>query len=319
MWGKSKKLVVLLDLLVVDIVLKERKEIFEAHGAEIAFRAVPWRQRAGLHVAVAYHYHVRDLLHLGVAYLAARLLVSLVHFHTVAEGLELLLDAVRVPVGPVRNRQYLYLHRRQPHQSYMISMNELSNHDHSRFLTRTNRMVGRTASLGPEKASENVNKAVFKEAVVMQFTWPGAPTIYYGDEAGVCGFTDPDNRRTYPWGSEDKELIAFHRDIIKMHNENQVFRTGSYKPLYSEHNILSYARFTREDSAVVIINNSEDEKRVRISLVEAGFSYDDDVEQIMVTFENGYSTDKLGYHLKNGWLDIGLRKTSAVVLRRLRW
>lgn len=208
---------------------------------------------------------------------------------------------------------------RMGHQSFMISMNELSNHDHSRFLTRTNRMVGRTASLGPERASENVNKAVFKEAVVMQFTWPGAPTIYYGDEAGVCGFTDPDNRRTYPWGNEDKELIEFHKDIIKMHNENKVFRVGSYKPLYSEHNIISYARFTREDSAVVIINNSEDEKRVRISLVEAGFSYDDDVEQIMVTFENGYSTDKLGYHLKNGWLDIGLRKTSAVVLRRLRW
>ena len=34
----------------------------------------------------------------------------------------------------------------------------------------------------------------------MQMTWPGAPTIYYGDEAGVCGWTDPDSRRTYPWG-----------------------------------------------------------------------------------------------------------------------
>ena len=49
--------------------------------------------------------------------------------------------------------------------------------------------------------------AVMREAVVMQMTWPGAPTVYYGDEAGVCGFTDPDNRRTYPWGHEDQELI----------------------------------------------------------------------------------------------------------------
>lgn len=54
-----------------------------------------------------------------------------------------------------------------------------------------------------------------REAVVMQMTWPGAPTVYYGDEAGVCGFTDPDNRRTYPWGHEDQELIAFHREMIR--------------------------------------------------------------------------------------------------------
>ena len=52
---------------------------------------------------------------------------------------------------------------------------------------------GRVADLGPDAANQNVNKAVFMEAVVIQMTWPGAPTIYYGDEAGVCGFTDPDN------------------------------------------------------------------------------------------------------------------------------
>ena len=76
--------------------------------------------------------------------------------------------------------------------------------------------MGRVRELGSEAAERNVNKAVLREAVVMQMTWPGAPTIYYGDEAGVCGFTDPDNRRTYPWGREDKELIQFHKDMIKM-------------------------------------------------------------------------------------------------------
>ena len=43
-----------------------------------------------------------------------------------------------------------------------------------------------------------------REAVTVQMTWVGAPTVYYGDEAGVCGFTDPDNRRTYPWGRRNK-------------------------------------------------------------------------------------------------------------------
>ena len=90
-------------------------------------------------------------------------------------------------------------------------MNELSNHDHSRFLTRTNRKVGRMNTLGPDAAGEGVNKAVMREAVLIQMTWPGARTIYYGDEAGLCGFTDPDNRRTYPWGREDQDLIAYQR------------------------------------------------------------------------------------------------------------
>ena len=62
--------------------------------------------------------------------------------------------------------------------SLQVSMNELSNHDHSRFLTRTNHRVGRVQELGAEAANENVNVAVMREAVVMQMTWPGAPTVY---------------------------------------------------------------------------------------------------------------------------------------------
>ena len=122
------------------------------------------------------------------------------------------------------------------------AMNELSNHDHSRFLTRTNHRVGRISYAGPEAASEGVNPAVMREAVVMQMTWPGAPTVYYGDEAGVCGFTDPDNRRTYPWGHEDQELIAFHREMIRIHKRYPVFREGSVQMLEWRENVLAYAR-----------------------------------------------------------------------------
>ena len=86
-----------------------------------------------------------------------------------------------------------YWNENMPPQPMFISMNELSNHDHSRFLTRTNHKVGRVNTLGSAAAEEGVNKAVMREAAAVQFTWPGAPTIYYGDEAGLCGFTDPDD------------------------------------------------------------------------------------------------------------------------------
>ena len=185
-------------------------------------------------------------------------------------------------------------------QAYAISMNELSNHDHSRFLTRTNRTVGRVAYAGAEAANANINKYVFMEAVVIQMTWPGAPTIYYGDEAGVCGWTDPDNRRTYPWGHEDKELIAF-------------------KSLLAQYNLIAYGRFTDDDAVIVIVNNSEDERRVKIQAWETGLTDKDDVEQVMVTYDGGFSTERLGYSLPGGCLEIGLRKTSAVVLRKMKW
>ena len=96
--------------------------------------------------------------------------------------------------------------------SLLVAMNELSNHDHSRFMTRTNGNVGRVGYAGPEAAEKYINKGIMKEAVVIQMTWPGAPTLYYGDEAGVYGYNDPYNRKTYPWGSEDKGLLS-HYDV----------------------------------------------------------------------------------------------------------
>jgi alpha-glucosidase len=202
-------------------------------------------------------------------------------------------------------------------QAVDTAMNELSNHDHSRFLTRTNHIVGRTASVGPEKASEGVDRSVFMEAVVVQMTWMGAPTIYYGDEAGVCGWTDPDNRRTYPWGHEDKELIRFHQDVIKLHKEHRVFATGSYKPLLAEYNLIAYGRFNQDEAIVVVVNNSDDERRAAIPVWEIGVSSKTDMEQIFATYDGGYSTQKLDYSVNDGWITIGLRRQSAIVLSKI--
>ncbi|MFR5730855.1 MAG: alpha-amylase family glycosyl hydrolase [Clostridium sp.] len=102
---------------------------------------------------------------------------------------------------------YYHMSRMQT-QSVLVAMNQLSNHDHSRFLTRTNQIVGRIGTAGAKMAEFGINYGIFREAIMVQMTWPGAPTLYYGDEAGVCGWTDPDNRRTYPWGFEDFELIS---------------------------------------------------------------------------------------------------------------
>ena len=198
-------------------------------------------------------------------------------------------------------------------QPMSISMNELSNHDHSRFLTRTNRMVGRTASMGPEMASHNINKAVFMEAVVMQMTWPGAPTVYYGDEAGLCGWTDPDNRRTYPWGHEDMQLIDFHKEIIAIHKASPALMRGCYKFLHGDYNILSYCRFYDDDSAVVVVNNNDSEKIIRVEVWQAEVLDDDKLERVMLTDSTGHNSEKVMYEPEAGILTVTMPAFSAAV------
>lgn len=195
-----------------------------------------------------------------------------------------------------------------------ISMNELSNHDHSRFLTRTNRIVGRTQSRGPKAAEENVNKAVFREAVVIQMTWPGAPTIYYGDEAGLCGWTDPDNRRTYPWGNEDMELINFHKAVIQIHKETPALVDGSYKSLYGEYNVVVYGRFKEDSKAVAFINNNDVEKTVEIDVWEIGLANGETLRRAMCSGRDGYRCDNEVFTVSSGKIRITLEPLSGTIL-----
>lgn len=201
--------------------------------------------------------------------------------------------------------------------SLQVAMNELSNHDHSRFLTRTNRKVGRTNTLGPEAANENVNKGVFREAVVMQMTWPGAPTIYYGDEAGVCGWTDPDNRRTYPWGHEDMELIRFHQDIIKIHKKSSALKTGSLKMIYGSHKVLAYGRFDADEKYVICINNNYEDVEVDIPVWQLGIFNGIMLGRMIETSEEGYTMEPATYEVKKNVLHISLHKISGLVLKAL--
>lgn len=197
--------------------------------------------------------------------------------------------------------------------SLMVAMNELSNHDHSRFLTRTNRKVGRVSHYGHAAAEQNVNEAVMREAVVMQMTWLGAPTVYYGDEAGVCGFTDPDNRRSYPWGKENQELIAFHKEAIRMHKESTALRTGSLEFLYGRREVMAYCRFDDTESVVVVINNGA-EKEVHIPVWRADIPMCEEMEQLLYSDENGFTTECKAHYVMNGEVSLQLGEHAAIVL-----
>ena len=199
--------------------------------------------------------------------------------------------------------------------SLHCAMNQLSNHDHSRFLTRTNHKVGRAAQLGVEAASWDINIPLYKIAVLMQMTWPGAPTLYYGDEAGVCGFTDPDNRRTYPWGRENRPLLDYHRDAIMVHKCSSALRRGSFKFLARGRDFVSYCRFNRVEKYVIAANVGANTLEVDIPVYLAEVT-DGDMIQAIVTNETGYSIMPTKHQVKDGSLHLTLTPYSAVVLKR---
>ncbi len=208
-------------------------------------------------------------------------------------------------------------HMRSLHMSALYTaMNELSNHDHSRFLTRTNRKVGRVSYAGAAAASQGINPAVMREAVVLQMTWPGAPTVYYGDEAGVCGFTDPDNRRTYPWGKEDQQMLDFHRSMIKLHKEYEVIRKGSLNFLWNDYQGLSYGRFSDNEQMIVILNNLAEDREIEVEVWQTGISRQEDtvLERVMLTYRAGYTEEKDSYIARGGVVRLNVPGYGAVIL-----
>lgn len=202
--------------------------------------------------------------------------------------------------------------------SLQVAMNELSNHDHSRFLTRTNHIAGRVEQLGYKAAEEGINEAVFCEAVAVQMTWVGAPTVYYGDEVGVVGFTDPDNRRTFPWGNENQRLLNFHKEMIRIHKEQEILRTGSIKMLTWANNVLAYGRFQDDEQIVVILNNSKELKEITVPVWLAEVPQNTRMCRLMYTYEEGFTTEYDEYIVQDGEVVVNMGRHSVLILKTLK-
>ncbi len=156
-----------------------------------------------------------------------------------------------------------------PMNSKHIALNQLSNHDHSRWMTRTTKNIGRSSFLGHELADKNKDIDIFKMGLIMMFTLPGSPGLYYGDEIGLTGFTDPDNRRTMPWDNfseENKEILNFTKKLIKIYKENPVLKKSSFTFLKNEGGYLSYALWDKNEKYVVIVNREEKEIKIKIPI-----------------------------------------------------
>ena len=207
----------------------------------------------------------------------------------------------------------LYAKARMPMPAYMCSMNELSNHDHSRFLTRTNMKVGRLHTVGSKAANEGVDVSVFRQAVIMQMTLQGAPTVYYGDEVGVCGWTDPDNRRSFPWGKEDWNILEFHKYAINLHKRHKSLRYGSLIPILGEKDLIAYIRAVKDEQILVVIYTGSEEIEVDIPVWLMGLKNKDSLVRVMLSDETSYNVGEYAIEVKGISAKLKLKKNTAAM------
>ncbi len=207
--------------------------------------------------------------------------------------------------------------QRLPIQSGMVAMNQLSNHDHSRFLTRTNQKTGRLHTDGAELAGDGVQKAVLREAVLFQMTWLGAATIYYGDEAGLVGWTDPDNRRTYPWGTEDLDLIAYHKALIAIRKKSSALRMGATKIFDTANGVLAYGRFDRTEKMIVLCNNTNEKIKCNLPVWTIGVAMQGHLQMQIQTTQKGFSTQNQMLDVIDGIATVTMPAKSAMIWKEV--
>ncbi len=112
----------------------------------------------------------------------------------------------------------------------------------------------------------------------------------------MCGWTDPDNRRTYPWEHEDKELIQFHKDMIRIHKSYEALKSGSVLYLHGGHKILCYGRFTDNKQVVVIMNTNYEDVDLKLHIRQIGVYNHSILRRVMLTNGRGLYTGATGFH-----------------------
>lgn len=153
-----------------------------------------------------------------------------------------------------------------PRPVLRVLMNSLSTHDTERALTviAGEPLNGRDRQWqANQKLSYDQRKrgtALLKLAVGMQYTLPGFPCVYYGDEAGLEGYRDPFNRCCYPWGREDKELIEWHKALGNLRKSCSPLWDGDFVKVTADKNFLSYIRLDSKSSLYCAFNASNEER-----------------------------------------------------------
>lgn len=156
-----------------------------------------------------------------------------------------------------------------PKPAIKLLMNHIGTHDTARILT----VLGsdKTPNCREEQSKTFLSEDEYKNGVkllklasVLQFTLPGVPSVFYGDEAGLTGFGDPFCRAGYPWGRENTELLQHYKILGKFRKENKAFVSGEFVPFITDDSFIAYIRKSDENSVFVAVNRSFDDREITL-------------------------------------------------------
>lgn len=159
----------------------------------------------------------------------------------------IILDFLKGDINGVGfKRRVLSLCENYPKEFFYSCLNILGSHDTERLMT---------IFLGRGRSEERAKKLI-KLARLIQVTIPGVPCIYYGDEIGLRGGKDPENRKAYPWGFEDIDLLNHYNELIKIRNEEKALIDGDLSFLLAQEDLVLYVRSTIYERVYIAINRS---------------------------------------------------------------
>ena len=148
-----------------------------------------------------------------------------------------------------------------PSQVLSCNMNHLGTHDTPRILTAlVDDFTGSREDYANRKLSSEMReqaKELLYMASFLQYTLPGAPSLYYGDEAGLEGHADPFNRRTYPWGREDTALLDHFRGLGSLRKGQEALRLGDICFFHASEQRLGFTRRFGKKQLHIYINRSQ--------------------------------------------------------------
>lgn len=201
-----------------------------------------------------------------------------------------------------------------PPQCLRLLMNHIGTHDTERGLTvlggeaagNRGREWQAAQHLSPEQRETGLKR--LRLASLIQYTLPGVPCLYYGDEIGMEGYRDPFNRGTYPWGREDQGLLTWYKGLGMLRaQEKAILGQGSYRTLFADGNLLAFERFTFtedfRDSLTIVVNRSNRPQSVlKASLdMEGGqLLLGEPLGNVNVLAPFGFSVTKFHKSLKKG-------------------
>ena len=202
-----------------------------------------------------------------------------------------------------------------PDAPYYSLMNLLDSHDTERL--RWTLTPGDETTASKEQDAGHVAEGRLRQqlASLIQFTVPGAPTVFYGDEVGVTGDDDPDDRRTYPWadtgGTPDSVLFDHYKALNTLRNTNGVLVNGDFKVLLADDakDVVAYGRKTNNRAALVIINRNSSIHSITIPV--AGYLPDG------ISLQQKYAVGSGGSNsvtVANGAINGSINPMSAIVL-----